>query len=144
TDMPTAEQVAYIAIEAARAARNFGMEPRIAMIAYSNFGQPRGERSDQMSEAVRILDQRGVDFEYDGDMSAEVALNPDLRRLYPFLHITDTANVFDMPAIHAVSISTHMLKGVGGLTVRSPTLAGLTQPEQISQLGAMDNDILPV
>ena len=78
-DMPTAEELANIATEAARAARNFGIEPRVAMLAYSTFGQPRGERSDQVREAVEILDERGVDFEYDGDMAADVALNHDLR-----------------------------------------------------------------
>jgi malate dehydrogenase (oxaloacetate-decarboxylating)(NADP+) len=144
TDMPTAEQVAYIAIEAARAARNFGMEPRVAMIAYSTFGQPRGERSDQMSEAVKILDRRGVDFEYDGEMSADVALNPDLRKLYPFCRLTDTANVLVMPAFHAASISTKMLKELGGATVLGPILTGLSHPVQICPLGARDSDILPM
>ncbi len=144
TDMPTAEQVAYIAIEAARAARNFGMEPRVAMIAYSTFGQPRGERSDQMSEAVKILDRRGVDFEYDGEMSADVALNPDMRKLYPFCRLTDTANVLVMPAFHAASISTKMLRELGGATVLGPILAGLSHPVQICPLGARDNDILPM
>ena len=78
-DMPTAAELADIAVEAARAARNFGIEPRVALLAYSTFGQPRGERSDQR-QAVEILDERGADFEYDGDMAADVALNRDLMR----------------------------------------------------------------
>jgi malate dehydrogenase (oxaloacetate-decarboxylating)(NADP+) len=142
TDMPTAAEVADIAVEAARAARRLGMEPRVALLAYSTFGQPRGERSDQMSGAVELLDQRGVDFEYDGDMAADVALNPDLRRLYPFCRLTDTANVLVMPAFHAASISTKMLRELGGATIIGPILTGLTHSVQICPLGSMDSDIL--
>ncbi|MDP1909558.1 MAG: phosphate acyltransferase, partial [Hyphomicrobium sp.] len=142
TDMPTAEEVADIAIEAARAARGFGMVPRVAMLAYSTFGQPRGERSDQMSGAVAILDARGVDFEYDGDMAADVALNLDLRKHYPFCRLTDTANVLVMPAFHAASISTKMLKELGGATVIGPILVGLSQSVQICGFGAKDSDIV--
>ena len=141
-DMPTAEQVADIATEAARAARNFGIEPRVALLAYSNFGQPRGERSDQMREAVAILDKRGVDFEYDGDMGADVALNRDLMRHYPFCRLTDTANVLIMPAFHAASISTKMLKELGGATVIGPILVGLSHSAQICWFGAKDADIV--
>jgi malate dehydrogenase (oxaloacetate-decarboxylating)(NADP+) len=142
TDMPTAAEVADIAVEAARAARRLGMEPRVALLAYSTFGQPRGERSDQMSGAVELLDQRGVDFEYDGDMAADVALNPDLRRLYPFCRLTDTANVLVMPAFHAASISTKMLRELGGATIIGPILTGLTHSVQICPLGSMASDIL--
>ena len=142
TDMPNAEDVAEIAIEAARAARRLGMEPRVALLAYSTFGQPRGERSDQMSRAVEILDKKGVDFEFDGDMAADVALNPDLRKLYPFCRLTGTANVLVMPAFHAASISTKMLKELGGATIIGPMLTGLTHSVQICPLGAMDSDIL--
>ena len=123
-------------------ARSFGMEPRVAMLAYSSFGQPRGERSDQVSEAVAILDKRGVDFEYDGDMSADVALNAGVRGLYPFCRLTDNANVLVMPAFHAASISTKMLRELGGATTIGPILVGLSHPVQICPLGAMDNDIL--
>ncbi|MFM1815693.1 MAG: NADP-dependent malic enzyme [Pseudomonadota bacterium] len=140
-DMPTSEQLADIAVEAARTARNFGMEPRVALLAYSTFGQLRGERSDVVSGAVRVLDERGVDFEYDGDMAADVALNPDIARLYPFCRLTDSANVLVMPAFHAASISTKMLAELGGATVIGPMLVGMTRSVQICQLGARDSDI---
>ncbi len=143
-DMPTAEELASIAIEAARAARNFGLTPRVALLAYSTFGQPRGERSDQVREAVKILDQRNVDFEYDGDMAADVALNPDLMKLYPFCRLTDTANVLVMPAFHAASISTKMLKELGGAMVIGPLLVGLEHSVQICTLGATDADIVNI
>jgi malate dehydrogenase (oxaloacetate-decarboxylating)(NADP+) len=142
TDMPSAEDVAEIAIEAARVARRLGMEPRVALLAYSTFGQPRGERSDQMSRAVELLDERRVDFEYDGDMAADVALNPDLRKLYPFCRLTDTANVLVMPAFHAASISTKMLKELGGATIIGPMVTGFTHSVQICPLGSTDADIL--
>jgi len=141
-DMPTATQLADIATEAARAARNFGIEPRVAMLAYSTFGQPKSERSDQVREAVALLKQRQVDFEYDGDMAADVALNRDLMRHYPFCRLSDTANVLVMPAFHAASISTNMLKELGGATVVGPILVGLSHPVQICDFGAKDSDIV--
>lgn len=141
-DMPDAKQLANIAVEAARAARKFGIEPRVAMLAYSTFGHPRGERSDEVRKAVTILDELGVDFEYDGDMAADVALNPELRKLYPFCRLTDTANVLVMPAFHAASISTKMLRELGGATVMGPLLVGLQHSVQIATLGAKDTDIV--
>ncbi len=141
-DMPTAEQLADIAVNAAHAARKFGMTPRVAMLAYSTFGQPASERSAQVQEAVRILDGRGVDFEYEGDMAADVALSSDLMKLYPFCRLTGPANVLVMPAFHAASISTKMLKELGGATVIGPLIVGLDKPVQICTLGAKDSDIM--
>ncbi len=141
-DMPSAEELANIATEAARAARNFGIEPRVALLAYSTFGQPRGERSDQVREAVRILDERQVDFEYDGDMAADVALSKDLLRHYPFCRLSDTANVLVMPAFHAASIATKMLKELGGATIIGPIIVGLSHSVQICSFGATDADIV--
>ena len=141
-EVPTATELADIATEAARAARNFGIEPRVALLAYSTFGQPRGERSDQIREAISILDNRQVDFEYDGDMAADVALNRDLMRHYPFCKLSDTANVLIMPAYHAASIATNMLKELGGATVIGPMLVGLAKPVQICGFGAKDSDIV--
>lgn len=95
-----------------------------------------------MREAVAILDERRVDFEYDGDMAADVALNANVRSLYPFCRLTDNANVLIMPAFHAASISTRMLRELGGATTIGPILTGLTHPVQICPLGSMDSDIL--
>ncbi len=141
-DMPNATELANIATEAARAARNFGIEPRVALLAYSTFGQPRGERSDQVREAVRILDQWQVDFEYDGDIAADVALNRELMRHYPFCRLSDTANVLIMPAFHAASISTKMLKELGGATIIGPLIVGLSHSVQICPFGATDSDVV--
>ena len=141
-DMPDAEELANIAVEAARVARRLGIEPRVALLAYSTFGQPRGERADRVREAVGLLDQRRVDFEYDGEMAADVALNRDLMKLYPFCRLTDTANVLVMPAFHSASISTKMLKELGGATIIGPMLVGLEHSVQICPLGAKDADIV--
>ena len=141
-DMPGSEELADIAVEAARAARRFGTEPRVALLAYSTFGEPRGDRSDRVREAVEILDARGVDFEYDGEMNADVALNRDAMSRYPFCRLTDTANVLVMPAFHSASISTKMLGELGGATIIGPMLVGLDKSVQICPLGAKDADIV--
>jgi malate dehydrogenase (oxaloacetate-decarboxylating)(NADP+) len=141
-DMPNSEQLADIAEEAVAVARRLAIEPRVAFLAYSTFGHPRGERSDRVREAVNILDRRQVDFEYDGDMAADVALNREAMKQYAFCRLSDTANVLIMPAFHSASISTKMLKELGGATLIGPMLVGLTHSVQICSLGAMDSDIV--
>jgi malate dehydrogenase (oxaloacetate-decarboxylating)(NADP+) len=141
-DMPDGPQLADIAQEAVRVARRLAMEPRVALLAYSTFGHPRGERSDKVRQAVAILDQRQVAFEYDGDMAADVALNRDAMRQYPFCRLSDTANVLIMPAFHSAAISTKMLKELGGATLIGPMLVGLTHSVQICPLGAKDTDVV--
>ena len=122
--------------------RRLGYEPRVAMLAFSSFGHPEGERSEKVIEAVKILDAMRVDFEYDGDMAADVALNKELMTTYPFCRLTDTANVLVMPAFHSASISTKMMQTIGGSTVIGPLLVGLDRSVQIMPLGAKDSDIV--
>ncbi|WP_153771650.1 NADP-dependent malic enzyme [Labrenzia sp. CE80] len=141
-DMPTSEELADIAEEAAHVARKLGYEPRVAMLAYSTFGHPKGERSEKVQEAVKILDRRRVDFEYDGEMAADIALNMDKMASYPFCRLTGPANVLVMPAFHSASISTKMLQELGGSTVIGPLLVGLDKPVQIVPMGAKDSDIV--
>jgi malate dehydrogenase (oxaloacetate-decarboxylating)(NADP+) len=141
TEMPTADQLADIAIQGAAAARRFGLVPRVAMLASSTFGFPRSERSERIIEAVQILEQRGVDFEYDGEMAIDVALDRDKLALYPFARITDVANVLIMPAIHSASISTKLLQQMGAASVMGPMLVGLEKPVQIAPLGAKMSEI---
>ena len=141
TEMPTAEQLADIAIQAAAAARRFGLTPRLALLASSTFGFPRSERSERIIEAVQILENRGVDFEYDGELAVDVALDKDKLALYPFARITDTANVLIMPAIHSASISTKLLQQMSGASVMGPMLVGLEKSVQIAPLGAKMSEI---
>jgi malate dehydrogenase (oxaloacetate-decarboxylating)(NADP+) len=142
TEMPEAQDIADIAIEAAGVARRLGYEPRVAMLAFSTFGHPPGERTARVHEAVRILDLKRVDFEYDGEMGADIALNKELMAVYPFCRLSDTANVLIMPAFHSASISTKMLQELGGATVLGPLIVGLDKPVQIVQLGAKDSEIV--
>jgi malate dehydrogenase (oxaloacetate-decarboxylating)(NADP+) len=142
TEMPEPEELAEIAVEAAGVARKLGYEPRLALLAFSNFGHPPGERSARVQEAVRILDRRRVDFEYDGEMSADVALNRTLAAAYPFSRLTGPANVLIMPAFHSAAISTKMLQELGGATVIGPLLVGLDMPVQIVGLNATDSDLV--
>jgi malate dehydrogenase (oxaloacetate-decarboxylating)(NADP+) len=141
-DMPTSEELASIAVQAARFARRLGHDPRVAMLAYSTFGHPEGERAARVREAVQILDGRHVDFEYDGEMAADVALNPEKMAVYPFCRLTGPANVLVMPAFHSASIATKMLQELGAATVIGPLLVGLDKPVQIIPLGSQDSDIV--
>ena len=141
-DMPTSEELAEIAIEAANVAKRLGYEPRVAMLAYSTFGHPPGERAERVRDAVRILDKQRVDFEYDGEMGADIALNREAMALYPFCRLSGPANVLIMPAFHSASISTKMLQELGGATVIGPLLVGLDKPVQIVPLAAKDSDLV--
>jgi malate dehydrogenase (oxaloacetate-decarboxylating)(NADP+) len=141
-EMPDAESLADIAIEAAGVARRLGHEPRVALLAFSTFGHPPGERAAHVQSAVKLLDQRRVDFEYDGEMAADVALNPDLMAAYPFCRLSGPANVLIMPAFHSASISTKLLQEFGGATVIGPLLVGLDKPVQIVNLSAKDSDLV--
>ncbi len=142
TEMPTAQELAEIAIEAAGVGRRLGYEPRVALLAFSTFGHPAGERSQKVIEAVKILDGMRVDFEYDGEMAADVALNRDIMAQYPFCRLSQPANILVMPAFHSASISTKMLQELGGSTVIGPLIVGLDKPVQIVPLGAKDSDIV--
>jgi malate dehydrogenase (oxaloacetate-decarboxylating)(NADP+) len=137
-----ADLLADIAIEAAGVARRLGYDPRIALLAFSTFGHPPGERAEHVQRAVHILDQRRVDFEYDGDMAADVALNMELRQAYPFCRLSGPANVLIMPAFHSASISTKLLQEMGGATVIGPILVGLDRSVQIVPLSANDSQLV--
>jgi malate dehydrogenase (oxaloacetate-decarboxylating)(NADP+) len=141
-DTPTPEELADIAVEAAGVAKRLGYDPKVAMLAYSTFGQPEGERARRVREAVDILDKRRVDFEYDGEMAADVALNPAAMAAYPFCRLSGPANVLIMPAYHSAAISTKMLQELGGSTVIGPLLVGFDKPVQIVSLAARDSDIV--
>ncbi len=142
SEMPEAREIAEIAVEAAGVARKFGYEPRLALLAFATFGHPPGERAARVQEAVRILDQRRVDFEYDGEMAADVALNAELMAAYPFCRLSGPANVLIMPAFHSAAISTKMLQELGGATVIGPLLVGLDRPVQIVGLSATDSELV--
>jgi malate dehydrogenase (oxaloacetate-decarboxylating)(NADP+) len=141
-DRPDGEQLAHIAEQTAAKARTMGHEPRVAFVSYSNFGNPPGAPTEALREAVAILDSRKVDFEYDGEMSADVALDPDLRGPYPFIRLSGPANILVMAGLHAASSATKILQKLGGATIIGPLLMGLQRPAQIVSMGASVSDLV--
>ena len=141
-ELPSAEELADLAVQTAAKARALGHEPRVALLSFSNFGNPNREKAQRIREAVEILDRRNVDFEYDGEMSADVALNPELHKLYPFCRLTGAANILIMPALHSANISYKLMQELSGASVIGPLLIGLEKPAQIVQMGATVSDIV--
>ncbi len=141
-ELPSAEELADIAIQAAATVKKLGRTPRVAFLSYSTFGNPPGERGEKVREAIRILDERGVDFEYEGEMPPELALDPAQRANYPFMRLSRDANVLVMPALHSAAISTQLVQALGGATVIGPLLVGLEKSVQIVSLGASVSEII--
>ncbi|MFV9875957.1 MAG: NADP-dependent malic enzyme [Rickettsiales endosymbiont of Dermacentor nuttalli] len=141
-EIPTAGELAHIAIETAAMARRMGYEPRVALLSFSNFGNPLKERAKRVRDAVEILDKMDLDFEYDGEMSVDIALNPELLKLYPFSRLTKPANILIMPALHSANISSKLLQELGGGSVLGPILTGLEYPVQIIPMGSTVSEIL--
>jgi malate dehydrogenase (oxaloacetate-decarboxylating)(NADP+) len=140
-EYPTAENLADIAISSARVARTLGFTPRVAFLAHSTFGKPMSERSIHLREARDLLEKRKVDFEFEGEMQPDVALNPKFKTIYPFSKLSAPANILIMPAIHSAAISTKLLKELGGSTLIGPLLIGLNKPIEIATLRSKVSDI---
>jgi len=142
-ELPSPEQLADIAIQTAAQARAMGHEPRVALLSFSNFGNPKREKAQRIRDAVQVLDSLDVDFEYDGEMQANVALDYDLmRRIYPFCRLSGPANVLVMPALHSANIVAKLVQSARMGTVIGPILLGLSKPAQIVSLGASVNDLV--
>lgn len=143
TERPSAEQLADIAVQTAEVARRMGHDPRVAFLSYSNFGDPEGNFLDNIRGAVRLLDDRSdVDFEYEGEMSPDVALNPGLQRVYPFSRLTCPANVLVMPGLQSANLSAKLLKELGGDAVIGPMLVGMARPVQIASMTSTASDLV--
>lgn len=141
--MPDAQQLADTAIQAAAKVRHLGQEPRVALLSFANFGNPMPERTRVMREAVKILDESHVSFEYEGEMSAEVALDYELQhRFYPFTRLSGPANILVLPGMNAASIASGLVQQLGGGTVIGPLLLGLSKPAQIVPMGATVSDLV--
>jgi malate dehydrogenase (oxaloacetate-decarboxylating)(NADP+) len=130
-------------VQTAAKARQLGHEPRVALLSFSNFGNPPREKAERIREAITVLNGRMVDFEYDGEMQANVALDYELmRQLYPFCRLKGPANVLIMPALHSANISAKLMQQLVGGTVIGPILTGLSKPAQIVPMGATVSDLL--
>ena len=141
-EWPDEEDLADIAERGAAVARDLGLDPRVAFVSFSTFGYPISERATKMNVAPKVLDQRGADFEYEGEMTVDVALNPQSADAYPFSRLTGPANVLVVPARHSASISVKLMQEMGGATVIGPILAGVDKPIQICSTVSTVNDIL--
>ncbi len=143
-EVPTSEQLADIAVQAASHVQAMGYEPRVAFLSFSNFGNPTRETTTRIRRAVSVLDTMNVSFEYEGEMQANLALDFELQqRLFPFSRLTGPANILIMPALHSANITTKLIQKAGGSTaVIGPMLVGLEKPVQIVPMGATVTDLV--
>ena len=141
-EWPDEEDLANIAERAAGVARHLGLEPRVAFVSFSTFGYPVSERAEKMHIAPRVLDRRGVSFEYEGEMTVDVALNVLAQEAYPFQRLSGPANILVVPARHSASISVKLMQEMAGATVIGPILAGVDKSIQICSTNSTANDIL--
>ncbi|MEY3703639.1 MAG: hypothetical protein RLZZ561_1259 [Pseudomonadota bacterium] len=141
-ERPSAEEMADIAEASAAVARRMGQEPRVAFLSYSNFGNPRGTWLDPIRDAVAILDARGVSFEYEGEMSPDVALNPRMAAAYPFSRLSGPANVLVMPGLQAANISAKLLRELGGDSMIGPILIGMEKPVQVAPMVSTASELV--
>lgn len=141
-ERPTSSELADIAEQTVTIARRMGHEPRVAFLSYSNFGNPPGEWLMTSREAVSLLDSRSVDYEYEGEMSPDAALNSDMKRHYPFSRLSGPANVLVMPGLQSANISAKLVKELGGGTVLGPFLVGMARPVQIASMTSNASDLL--
>jgi len=141
-EYPSSEELAEIAISSARVVKLFGFTPKVAFVSHSTFGQPLTSRTKHIKKAVEILKNKDVDFEFDGDMQPDVALNAEYKELYPFSNIVGNANILIMPGQHSAAISYKMMKTLGETKVIGPLLIGLGQPIEIAPLRSSTSDII--
>ncbi|MBY5971690.1 NADP-dependent malic enzyme [Ferrimonas balearica] len=141
-EWPDENDLADIAERSAEVARDLGLEPRVAFVSFSTFGYPVSERAEKMHLAPKVLEKRGVDFEFEGEMTVDVALNARARAHYPFARLTDNANILVVPARHSASISVKLMQEMAGATVIGPILSGVDKPVQLCSTGSTVNDIL--
>jgi malate dehydrogenase (oxaloacetate-decarboxylating)(NADP+) len=141
-ERPKPEELADIAEQMAFSVSQLGYKPRVAFTSFANFGSPSLPSTSSAREAVRVLENRSVNFEFDGEMSVEIALNFQLmKKNYPFCKLTDEANILVMPGLHSANISFKLLQNLGGGSVIGPILLGSEFPMQIVQMGASVNEI---
>jgi len=141
-EYPSSEEMSEIAISASRVVRLFGFDPKVAFVSHSTFGQPLTSRTKHIKKAVEILKEKNVDFEFDGDMQPDVALNKDYKDLYPFSKIVGNANILIMPGQHSAAISYKMMKELGDTKVIGPLLIGLGLPIEIAPLRTSTSELI--
>ena len=143
-ERPTPEQLVDITLGSVAAARSLGHEPRVALVSHSTFGNPMHPTGQNIRDAVALLEKRGVDFEFDGDMSPDVALDPALRALYPFCRLTGPANILVMPGLHSAHIASRLVARLGVASTVGPLLLGLAHPVQLVGMDASLSQIVDI
>ena len=141
-ERPSAAELAHIAEQTAGVARRLGHEPRVAFLSYSTFGNPSGKWLENIREAVHLLDERKPNFEYEGEMAPDAALNPQVMQLYPFSRLSAPANVLIMPGLQSANLSAKLLRELAGNAVIGPMLIGMEKPVQIAPMTALAPDVL--
>ncbi len=141
-DFPSAEKLTKIATSSVRVARLFGFDPKVAFLSHSTFGKPTSRNTKHVRDAIELLKTKKVDFDFDGEMQPDVALNPKYKETYPFSKIVGNANILIMPALHSAAISTKLMRTIGGAKTIGPLLIGLGLPIEIAPLRSSPNDIL--
>ncbi|WP_250890096.1 NADP-dependent malic enzyme [Sphingobium nicotianae] len=141
-ERPSSDELADIAVESAAVARRMGHEPRVAFLSYSTFGNPPGNWLEGIREAVHKLDERGVDFEYEGEMAPDVALNPRVMKSYPFSRLSGPANVLIMPGLQSANLSAKLLRELGGDSVIGPVLVGMSLPVQVAAMASTASELV--
>jgi malate dehydrogenase (oxaloacetate-decarboxylating)(NADP+) len=141
-ERPSAEELAHIAEKTAAVARRMGHVPRVAFLSFSTFGNPHGNWIANIRDAVALLDARNPDFEYEGDMPPDVALNPALMKNYPFCRLSGPANVLIMPGLQSANLSAKLLRELGGDQVIGPMLIGVERPVQVATMASGTSDLV--
>ncbi len=141
-DFPSADDLVKISLSSVRVAKLFGFEPKVAFLSHSTFGKPLSRNTKHVRDAIELLKRKKVDFDFDGEMQPDVALNPKYKETYPFSKIVGNANILIMPALHSAAISTKLMKTIGGAKIIGPLLVGLGLPIEIAPLRSSSNDIL--
>jgi malate dehydrogenase (oxaloacetate-decarboxylating)(NADP+) len=141
-DFPSAERLVNVSKSCVRVSRLFGFDPKVAFLSHSTFGKPISKNTKHVRDAIEILKKEKVDFDFDGEMQPDVALNPIYQEIYPFSKIVGNANILIMPALHSAAISTKLMKVFGGGKLIGPLLIGLGLPIEVAPLRASTSEIL--
>ena len=141
-DFPSPDRLTKVAASCVRVSRLFGFDPKVAFLSHSTFGKPVSRNTKHVRDAIEILKTKKVDFDFDGEMQPDVALNPIYKEIYPFSKIVGNANILIMPALHSAAISTKLMKSFGGAKLIGPLLIGLGLPIEVAPLRSSTSDIL--
>ena len=141
-DFPSPERLVKVSKSCVRVARLFGFDPKVAFLSHSTFGKPISKNTKHVRDAIELLKKEKVDFDFDGEMQPDVALNPIYQEIYPFSKIVGNANILIMPALHSAAISTKLMKVFGGGKLIGPLLIGLGSPIEVAPLRASTSEIL--